>query len=102
MTAGATAGIEAVLGCLLNPGDALLVEEFTYAHALDACFLPRGWVGGALGWHGQCGVHMCAWGQRADDQAAACWARRCTLAHCTYTAVGHARSLAGSRWLGDV
>jgi DNA-binding transcriptional MocR family regulator len=75
MVSGATAGIEAVLGLLLNSGahwlhaggpglapacsslgaqggqgwlagcpagDAILLEEYTYAHMLDACMIPRG------------------------------------------------------------
>jgi hypothetical protein len=40
ITPGATAALDAVTRLLLDPGDPLVVEEFTYSHALEALFVP--------------------------------------------------------------
>lgn len=43
ITPGATCSLDALLRLLLNPGDPLLVEEYTYSHALEALFIPKGY-----------------------------------------------------------
>lgn len=43
VTAGSTAALDAALRALLSRGDALLAEEFTYSHALEALMAPHGY-----------------------------------------------------------
>jgi DNA-binding transcriptional MocR family regulator len=43
MTAGSTAALDAALRALLSRGDALLAEQFTYSHALEALMAPHGY-----------------------------------------------------------
>jgi DNA-binding transcriptional MocR family regulator len=41
ITNGSTHSVETVMALLLNAGDALLVEEFTWSHATESIFGPR-------------------------------------------------------------
>ena len=43
ITPGATAALDGVLRLLLNPGDPILLEEYTYSHALESLFIPAGY-----------------------------------------------------------
>jgi DNA-binding transcriptional MocR family regulator len=42
ITPGASAALDALARVLLNPGDAVLLEEFTYNHHAEAHLLPMG------------------------------------------------------------
>ncbi|GIM07100.1 hypothetical protein Vretimale_11326 [Volvox reticuliferus] len=42
LTSGAIHAIFAIISCLTDPGDTLVVDEYTYTHALECVFLPRG------------------------------------------------------------
>lgn len=42
ITSGATQAIDLATRCLLNPGDSILCEEYTFAHALECIFTPQG------------------------------------------------------------
>jgi CHASE2 domain-containing sensor protein len=42
ITPGASAALDALVRVLLNPGDAMLLEEFTYNHHAEAHLLPMG------------------------------------------------------------
>jgi aspartate/methionine/tyrosine aminotransferase len=42
ITPGASAALDAIARVLLNPGDAVLLEEFTYNHHAEAHLLPLG------------------------------------------------------------
>lgn len=42
ITPGASAALDSLVRVLVNPGDAVLVEEFTYAHMAEAHLLPLG------------------------------------------------------------
>ena len=42
ITQGSSAGLEALFRILLNPGDQLLLEEYPYAHEVEAHLLPMG------------------------------------------------------------
>ncbi|EFJ42431.1 hypothetical protein VOLCADRAFT_119422 [Volvox carteri f. nagariensis] len=42
LTSGAIHAIFAIVSCLTEPGDTLVVDEYTYTHALECVFLPRG------------------------------------------------------------
>uniref|UniRef100_A0A383VSP6 Aminotransferase class I/classII large domain-containing protein n=1 Tax=Tetradesmus obliquus TaxID=3088 RepID=A0A383VSP6_TETOB len=42
ITPGASAALDAIARVLLNPGDAVLLEEFTYNHHAEAHLLPMG------------------------------------------------------------
>lgn len=42
ITQGSSAGLEALFRMLLNPGDPVLLEEYTYAHVVEADLLPMG------------------------------------------------------------
>ncbi|KAG2491047.1 hypothetical protein HYH03_010493 [Edaphochlamys debaryana] len=41
LCSGAIHGIFAAIACLTDPGDTLVVDEYTYTHALECVFLPR-------------------------------------------------------------
>lgn len=36
--------LQMVLACLLNKGDALLCDEYTYSHLVEAMMGPKGYV----------------------------------------------------------
>jgi DNA-binding transcriptional MocR family regulator len=40
MTQGSSAALDCVFRMLLNPGDPVLLEEYTYAHVVEADLLP--------------------------------------------------------------
>jgi DNA-binding transcriptional MocR family regulator len=42
ITPGASAALDSLVRVLVNPGDPVLVEEFTYAHMAEAHLLPLG------------------------------------------------------------
>jgi DNA-binding transcriptional MocR family regulator len=42
ITPGASAALDALVRVLVDPGDAVVVEEFTYAHMVEAHLLPLG------------------------------------------------------------
>ncbi|KXZ51817.1 hypothetical protein GPECTOR_11g258 [Gonium pectorale] len=42
LASGAIHAIFAAISCLTDPGDTLVVDEYTYTHALECVFLPRG------------------------------------------------------------
>ncbi|GIL52970.1 hypothetical protein Vafri_8696 [Volvox africanus] len=42
LTSGAIHAIFAIISCLTDPGDTIVVDEYTYTHALECVFLPRG------------------------------------------------------------
>lgn len=42
VTPGASAALDSLVRVLVNPGDAVLVEEYTYAHMAEAHLLPLG------------------------------------------------------------
>lgn len=42
ITPGASAALDSLVRVLVNPGDAVLVEEYTYAHMAEAHLLPLG------------------------------------------------------------
>lgn len=41
LTNGATHALDLVSSTLIDPGDTIVVEEFSYSHALGTCFLPK-------------------------------------------------------------
>jgi DNA-binding transcriptional MocR family regulator len=43
ITDGSTRGIDIVTSLFLDPGDAILVEEYTYSHFLETLAIPRGY-----------------------------------------------------------
>jgi DNA-binding transcriptional MocR family regulator len=42
ITPGASAALDSLVRVLVNPGDPVLVEEYTYAHMAEAHLLPLG------------------------------------------------------------
>jgi DNA-binding transcriptional MocR family regulator len=40
MTQGSSAALDCLFRMLLNPGDPVLLEEYTYAHVVEADLLP--------------------------------------------------------------
>jgi len=82
LTSGASHSIDLVLGMLLNPGDALLVEEVLYSAAFEMTIVPRGYVpfGVALDSEGAGqGLGVEGWGQELGQlRCRHCRARRST------------------------
>lgn len=42
ITQGSSAALDSLCRMLLNPGDPVLLEEYTYAHVVEADLLPMG------------------------------------------------------------
>jgi hypothetical protein len=42
VTCGSTYGLDIALDLLLERGDPIVVEEYTYSHALDTQLMPKG------------------------------------------------------------
>lgn len=42
ITQGSSAALDSLCRMLLNPGDPVLLEEYTYAHVVEADLLPLG------------------------------------------------------------
>lgn len=77
VTCGSTYALDVALDLLLERGDPLLLEEFTYSHALEAQLMPKGC---APGWEGHGSPHSRGHLARAWS-AARCRAARFGGAH---------------------
>lgn len=62
VTCGSTYGLDVVLDLLLERGDPLLLEEYTYSHALEAQLMPKGWARGRPSCFAGQGAAVVGWG----------------------------------------